>query len=159
MNPKREGYKKASSDVVQLTGSGLSLFDNCVHFSSTCPFSPQVLPLLGSAGARQGQVTLSSSTALLLHVLSCGKYMEFFLNKMVNASSVSISVAGTSPQSQDAAGGGEELPPSTGAMMAAHGCHVGHCSAVGPDAATSPGVWGGCGGYQEGCTAHCWLPP
>lgn len=78
MNLKREGYKKASSDVVQLTESGLSPFDNCVHFSSTCPVSPQVLPLLGSAGARQGQVTLSSSTALLLHVLSCGKYMEFF---------------------------------------------------------------------------------
>lgn len=30
-NPKREGYKKTSSDVVQLTVSGLGPFDNCVH--------------------------------------------------------------------------------------------------------------------------------
>lgn len=79
---------------------------------------------------------------------------------MENASSVSISVPGTSPQSQDAGAGGVALPTSTGAMMAAHSCGVGHCSAMSPDGtASSPEVWGGCGGQQEGCTAHCWLPP
>lgn len=78
---------------------------------------------------------------------------------MENASSVSISVAGTSPQSQDAGRRGQTLHTSTGAMVAAHARGVGHCSAVSPDgAATCPGVWGGCGGHQ-GCTAHCWLPP
>lgn len=50
-NSKREGYKKASSDpVVQLTGSGLGLFDNCVHLQ-------QHLPLLlpGAAPHLAGQ--------------------------------------------------------------------------------------------------------
>lgn len=83
-----------------------------------------------------------------------------FKNKMEDASSVSISVAGTSPQSQDAGLGEQMLPTSTGAMMAAHSCGVGHCSAMSPDgAATSPGVWGGCGWHQEGCTAHCCVSP
>lgn len=49
---------------------------------------------------------------------------------MENESSVSISVAGTSPQSQDAGRRGQTLHTSTGAMVAANARGVGHCSAA-----------------------------
>lgn len=48
--------------------------------SSICSFSSSVrpLPLQGSPGVRQGQVTVPSAAALLLRLLSCDKDLWFF---------------------------------------------------------------------------------
>lgn len=86
LTPKGGGDKKAFHDMVWLTGSAgcsslfLAPWATISVCSSICPFPPTVclLPLLGSPGTWQGQVTVPCAAAQLLWRLSCGKRLGFY---------------------------------------------------------------------------------